>query len=431
VITQWGVWLAGGIAVPLCTAHPAVELDYVIENAEVDTLITHPDFEARVKPIAQARGLRCLDITSPEDTDITPLPRIDSNRRAMIVYTSGTTSRPKGVVTTHSMIASQVSCLIDAWDWRRSDVTLHVLPLHHVHGIVNVLCCALWAGATCEMLSKFDASQVWKRFIQGHFTVFMAVPTIYVKLGKAWDESPPELQSKMSDACAKMRLMVSGSAALPVTVLEKWRHMTGHTFLERYGMTEIGMAISNPLNGERRPGYIGQPLLGVSVRLVDEDGVEIPDENVAGEIQVKGPNVFQEYWKKPDVTAKSFKDGWFCTGDAAIVENGYYRILGRNSVDIIKSGGYKISALEIEEVLRRHPAIDECSIVGIEDEEWGERVCAAIVLTREAALTLSELKHWCTDKLATYKIPKAIAFVNELPRNVMGKVTKHDVKKLF
>ena len=179
------------------------------------------------------------------------------------------------------------------------------------------------------MMGQFDAEEVWRRFIKKNYTLFMAVPTIYVNK-----------QQSMSEACRKMRLMISGSAALPVSVLEKWQGMVGHTFLERYGMTEIGMAISNPLHGERRPGYIGQPLPGVTVRLVDEEGNAITEESIPGEIQIKGANVFQEYWKKPDTTAENFKDGWFCSGDTAVLENGYYRILGRNSVDIIKSGGF-------------------------------------------------------------------------------------------
>jgi len=431
VVTQWGTWLAGGVAVPLCTAHPKPELEYVIDNAEADVLVTHPEYMALVAPIARERELRLIDIAAVGEPEVVPLPEIDPERRSMIVYTSGTTSRPKGVVTTHNIIAAQVSCLIDSWGWSNRDSILHVLPLHHVHGIVNVLCCALWIGATCEMLSRFDAKAVWRRIIEGDFTLFMAVPTIYVKLASVWDGADRDMQEKMSAACGRMRLMVSGSAALPVTVLEKWKDMTGHTFLERYGMTEIGMAISNPLHGERRPGYIGLPLPGVGVRLVDDAGDEIRQEAVPGEIQVKGPNVFKEYWKKAEVTADSFRDGWFCTGDSAVVEDRYYRILGRNSVDIIKTGGYKISALEIEEELRRHPLIVECSVVGIPDDEWGEQVSALLVLEGESQLTLEELRAWCKERLAAYKIPKKILFTEDLPRNVMGKVTKPNVKKLF
>jgi len=304
------------------------------------------------------------------------------------------------------------------------------VPLHHIHGIINVLTCALWAGARCEMLTKFDAQAVWTRIIEGNLTLFMAVPTIYAKLITAWEAAPPDQQKAMSDACAKMRLMVSGSAALPVQVLEKWKTISGHLLLERYGMTEIGMALSNPLHGQRLPGYVGTPLPNVKVRLVDDLG-NLVEPGTLGEIQVKGPSIFREYWGKPEATAKAFRDGWFCTGDVAVVENGNYRILGRSSVDIIKTGGYKVSALEIEEVLRSHVNIQECAVVGVADAEWGERVCAALVLKQGSSLTLQALRSWAKERLAVYKIPTDILILDDLPRNAMGKITKPTLAQLF
>lgn len=227
-----------------------------------------------------------------------------------------------------------------------------------------------------------------------------------------------------------MRLMVSGSAALPVNVLERWKDITGHVLLERYGMTEIGMALSNPLRGERVPGHVGTPLPGVEVRLVDEAGNPVPP-GTPGEIQVRGPTVFREYWGRPEATKKAFINGWFRTGDVAVVENGVYRILGRDSVDIIKTGGYKVSAIEIEEVLREHPDIAECAVVGVPDPEWGERVCAAIVVKEGRNLTLESLRTWAKERLAVYKVPTRIRLVSELPRNAVGKVLKPEVRKLF
>jgi malonyl-CoA/methylmalonyl-CoA synthetase len=223
--------------------------------------------------------------------------------------------------------------------------------------------------------------------------------------------------------------MVSGSAALPASVMERWKAVSGHTLLERYGMTEIGMAISNPYRGERRTGAIGTPLAGVQVRLVDEDYEEVAI-GTPGEIQVKGPGVFASYWGKEEATQKAFtEDGWFKTGDIAVVEGGYYRILGRDSIDIIKSGGYKISALEIEEVLRSHALINDCAVIGIPNEEWGELVAA--VLVTEGALDLSELKDWLKDRLPSYKSPKVYLILADLPRNAMGKVVKNELKPLF
>jgi malonyl-CoA/methylmalonyl-CoA synthetase len=228
----------------------------------------------------------------------------------------------------------------------------------------------------------------------------------------------------------KFRLMVSGSAALPVSVMEKWEKISGHRLLERYGMTEIGMAISNPYEGERKAGFIGLPLPGVSIRLADEANIELEDTSAPGEIQVKGENVFKEYWHRPEATTSSFTtDGWFKTGDIAEIENGYYKILGRNSVDIIKSGGYKISALEIEEVLRSHRAVSDCAVVGLPDEEWGEIVAAAIV--GDSSLDTDELTSWLKARMPGYRVPRKYLMLSELPRNAMGKVTKNDVKKLF
>ena len=224
--------------------------------------------------------------------------------------------------------------------------------------------------------------------------------------------------------------MISGSAALPVATLEEWRRISGHTLLERYGMTELGMALSNPLHGERKPGFVGLPLPRVEVRLVDEHGNGVPP-GTPGQIEVRGPNVFLEYWRRPEATREAFREGWFRTGDTGVLEAGAYRILGRSNVDIIKTGGFKVSALEIEEELRAHPAIAECAVVGVEDPEWGERISAAVELQSGASLALEELQRWAKPRLAPYKIPRALRCVEQLPRNAMGKVVKPEVRALF
>jgi malonyl-CoA/methylmalonyl-CoA synthetase len=427
---QWGIWRAGGIAVPLAVSYPRPELEYVIQDSAASIVIAHPTFERLLRPVGEARKVRFLSTAQLQTAMEGTLPQIDPTRRALMLYTSGTTGKPKGVVTTHRNIEAQVTSLITAWEWTRSDHILHVLPLHHIHGIINILTCALWAGAACEILPKFDSETIWARFVKGGLTLFMAVPTVYAKLIAAWEAAPPEQQRAMSDACASMRLMVSGSAALPVQVLEKWRAISGHVLLERYGMTEIGMALSNPLRGERRPGYVGVPLPHIEVRLVDDGGGPV-QAGAPGEIQVRGPGVFLEYWGRPEETEKAFRDGWFCTGDIAVVENGYYRILGRRSVDIIKTGGFKVSALEIEEVLRAHPDIQACAVVGVPDPEWGERVCAAVVLKAGCSLTLASLRRWAKERLASYKAPSRLLILDELPRNAMGKVMKPEIKRLF
>jgi malonyl-CoA/methylmalonyl-CoA synthetase len=360
---------------------------------------------------------------------MTDLPFISQERGAMILYTSGTTSLPKGVLTTHATIEAQVSTLIEAWKWNAEDYTICLLPLHHVHGIINVVSCALWAGATVEFIHPFDANEVFETILGGKVTVFMAVPTIYFKLITCFESKSDLTRAAITDSLNKLRLMVSGSAALPVSVMEKWKEISGHYLLERYGMTEIGMAISNPYEGERKAGYIGRPLPGVEIRLVDENLKEVKTGE-PGEIQVKGPSVFREYWGKMEATQKAFtSDGWFKTGDIAVIEAGYFRILGRDSVDIIKSGGYKISALEIEEVLRNHPNIKDCGVVGIADEEWGELVVAALITSSN--LDPKELNAWIRERMPAYKTPRKYLFLNELPRNAMGKVVKNDLKMLF
>jgi malonyl-CoA/methylmalonyl-CoA synthetase len=436
VATQWGIWGAGGIAVPLATSYPPAELEYVIGDADAEIVIVHPDLADRVQGAAVRRPrvvTTTAALTGTARPPGRPTAAVSEERRAMMVYTSGTTGKPKGVVTTHANIRAQVTSLITAWEWTANDFILLVLPLHHVHGIVNVLTCALWAGARCEMLPQsrsFDAGRVWERIADGDLTLFMAVPTIYGRLIAAWETAPPEGRRAMSAGCARMRLMVSGSAALPVRTLERWREISGHVLLERYGMTELGMALSNPLHGERRPGFVGTPLPGVEVRLVDDTGRPVP-AGTPGEIEVRGPGVFLEYWRRPQATTEAFRDGWFRTGDVAQVEDGAYRILGRSTVDIIKTGGYKVSALEIEDVLRAHPAVAECAVVGVADSEWGERVCVAVERRGDGELVLSALQAWAKDRLAPYKIPRVLRCVPELPRNALGKVLKPDVAKLF
>jgi malonyl-CoA/methylmalonyl-CoA synthetase len=432
VAILWGIWRAGGIAVPLCLTHPAPELEYVVTDADAEIVIAHPEHLDKLASVGKKHGKRFISSADLYNHQTASnFPQVNRDRRAMILYTSGTTGKPKGVVTTHANICAQITTLIDFWEWRETDRTLGVLPLHHVHGIINILSCALWSGGCCELLDIFDEDKIWTLFIEKDYSLFMAVPTVYVKLIDAWEKAAPERQIKMSEACKKMRLMVSGSAALPVNIFNKWKSITGHTFLERYGMTEIGMGISNPLNGERKPGYVGVPLPGVAVRLVDDNGTVIQSDGIPGEIQIKGENVFKEYWRRRQETQKAFLDGWFLTGDTAVVEDGYYRILGRNSVDIIKTGGYKVSALEIEETLRTHPDIKECAIVGIADEMWGERVAAAVVLKGDKVMNLTELRTWAKSRIASYKVPKELLLVEDLPRNAMGKVTKPEVKNLF
>ena len=431
VAVRQGIWRAGGVAVPLATSHPAAELEFTIRDSEAACVVVHPSSAALLAPIAAAAGARLLTTTDAiAHPDIVPLPNVASAGRAMIVYTSGTTGRPKGAVIRHANVGAQVASLVNAWGWRSDDRMLLVLPMHHIHAILNGLGCALAVHATCEMLPEFDAEVVWDRLASGEITVFTAVPTIYRRLIASWEAATPDVQRARSEGVRRLRLMMSGSAALPVGTLERWREISGHTLLERYGMTELGMVLSNPLHGERRPGFVGVPLPDVDVQIVDEEGIQVFEGN-AGELEVRGRTVFNEYWRRPEETRQAFRRGWFRTGDVAVIEDGYYRLLGRTNVDIIKTGGFKVSALEIEEVLRTHPAIAECAVVGVEDPDWGERVSAAVELRAEARLSCEDLQEWAKERLAPYKVPRALLAVTSLPRNTLGKVVKPEVATLF
>ncbi len=353
-----------------------------------------------------------------------------------------------------------------AWEWRDSDRIVHPLPLHHIHGIVNALLCPHAVGAVVEFVPKFSPTGLWARLRAGvdgaapPVTVFMGVPTMYVRLLQALEamEAPAEREAA-GKAGASLRLTVSGSAACPVPLMTSWEKVTGQRLLERYGMTEVGMALSNPLHGERRPGFVGTPLPGVRVKVVkapaEEDAAPAaaaaaeggavaavaaedvsaygPIEEGPGELRVAGPALFAGYWGKPTATAESYdEEGFYCTGDTVVRQGGSWRILGRTSVDIIKCGGYKLSALEIEAHLLEHPAIGEAAVVGLPDEAYGQVVAAVLAGKGDAPPpSLAELRVWARDVLAPYKVPSQLRVVDAIPRNAMGKVNKKELAKMF
>ena len=431
VASQWAIWRAGGIKVPICLSATEPEWEYALTDSGASAVMADAAMGAKIAPLCNRLGVRLVNIDAITAVPAKTLPDITPERNAMILYTSGTTSKPKGVVTTHANIQAQIESLVQAWEWSAADRIPLFLPMHHIHGIINVTCCALWSGATVESFARFDLSAILERVRADAYTVFMAVPTIYVKLIQALESASPENRQAIVAGFARMRLMVSGSAALPASVHEQWTALTGQKLLERYGMTEIGMAISNPYHGERRPGAVGKALPGVEVRLKSESGAIVTGEDEPGEIQVRGPGVFRAYWNRPEASAETFDGDWFRTGDMAVLERGYYRIMGRLSVDIIKSGGYKLSALEIEAALLEHPNILECAVIGLPDDTWGEAVSAAVVLKENTTLDLATLREWCKERLSVYKVPQRLLVVNELPRNAMGKVTKPAVRTLF
>ena len=426
----YGAWRAGAVLLPLEASHPPAELRHPVTDSSVTHVLCTAESAELANELAAFTNAQIVDVREAVDVEKSAtLPEISDDNDAMIVYTSGTTGLPKGVVHTHRSLAAQCSAMVEAWAWTSADRIVCVLPLHHVHGLVNVTFTSLSVGAVLETPGGFDAIATWERLASGDITIFMAVPTIYSRLVRAWFDADDETKARWSSRAALLRLMVSGSAALPVSTLEQWREISGHVLLERYGMTELGMALGNTLD-RRVPGHVGWPFPGVEVRIVSEDVVDVPDGDV-GELLVRGTQVFNRYLNRPDATAESFVDGWFRTGDVAQQTPDGYRLLGRASVDIIKSGGEKVSALDIEEVFRTHPAIADCAVVGLPDEEWGERVAIAWVADSTDRPTDAEFRAWGKERLAPAKVPFNYLCIGELPRNPMGKVTKVAVKELF
>src|SRR3982750_726044 len=307
VITR-GIWLAGGVAVPLAVSHPPPELAHVVRDSGASIVIGSGRQAGALEEIAESTGaafIRTADLIAGDaevgDAAGPPTPTTQEPgspaSRALILYTSGTTGRPKGVVTTHANIAAQITALLEAWEWTSADRGVCALPLHHVHGLINIVGCALAAGASCEILPQFQTEPTWERLSSGEITVFSAVPTMYHRLIAASEAATPRVQQVRSDGARTVRLMMSGSAPLPRTTLERWREITGHTLLERYGMTELGMALSNPLHGQRRPGFVGRLLPDVDAQIVDEDGIQVLD-GTPGELEIRGATVFREYWQR-------------------------------------------------------------------------------------------------------------------------------------
>lgn len=462
-----GTWFSGGVAVPLALSYPEAELLHVMNDSDVSMLLSTEDYKETMQSVAAKSAAKfsliphvtsTLSQINVDDQSQTgflnaygsfPGKVENSGDPALIVYTSGTTGKPKGVVHTHKSISSQVQMLAEAWEYTSTDQFLHCLPLHHVHGLFNALFAPIYAGSTVEFMPKFSVRGIWQRWREsypvkgsktdGAITVFTGVPTMYTRLIQGYESMDMELQSASAFAAKQLRLMMCGSSALPQPVMQQWETITGHRLLERYGMTEFVMAISNPLKGARKAGTVGKPFPGVEVK-IEEDESE-GDKSGVGELCVRSPSLFSEYWRLPEVTKESFTDdGFFKTGDAGRVdEDGYYIILGRTSADIMKVGGYKLSALEIESVLLEHPVVVECCVLGLPDKDYGEAVTAIIVQdaaakkTREeelkSAITLEELCIWAKDKLAPYKLPTRLLIWDSLPRNAMGKVNKKELKK--
>jgi malonyl-CoA/methylmalonyl-CoA synthetase len=420
---------AGYVYLPLNNAYQAAEIAYFIGNAEPAVVVCTPRNFAWVGRIAlsagtahvftlgEARDGSLLERAAHCSDQHEPAPK-RADDLAAILYTSGTTGRSKGAMLSHGNLLSNALTLKDYWGWQPGDVLIHALPIFHVHGLFVASHGALLNGSTMIWLNRFDPQLVIARLADA--TVFMGVPTLYVRL-----LAEPALTRQ---AAAPMRLFISGSAPLLVETFDAWTERTGHTILERYGMSETVMLTSNPCrasDGPRQRGTVGPALPGVGLRVVDDAGAPCPAGRI-GHLQVRGPNVFAGYWRMPEKTAEEFTaDGWFKTGDVGLLAaDGYATIVGR-SKDLVISGGYNVYPAEVEGVINELPGVAESAVVGVPHPDFGEAVVAVVVPRPGATLDAAAMLALLKGRIANFKVPKRLFIVPDLPRNAMGKVQKN------
>jgi len=426
ITTFFGAFLAGCAVVPMNTGYRE-EIAHILRDSEAKALITDETLVGWAREVGSGIPSLREIITVGEDFEAMlaegrrdiPLSPSGEEDTAVICYTSGTTGRSKGARISHRNILSNLEALYATWEWGPDDRLVLGLPLFHVHGLIVALSGSLVRGCAVFLHEKFDSHKVLTSIGTQDATLFMGVPAMYGEFLKIEDPGAYDMGS--------MRLFISGSAPLPTTVFSAFRDRFGFEILERYGTTETIMNTSNPCSGERKPGSVGQPLPGIEVRIDqgkasgEAGGTETEE---AGEILVRGPNVFQGYINLPEVTSAAFEGEWFRTGDLGrFDEDGYLTISGR-AKELIISGGYNIYPREVEEVLASHPAVREAAVVGMPDEKFGEGVLAAVVLHGENAPGEEELIAYCKSRLASYKKPRCVIFLDALPRNAMGKVDK-------
>jgi len=426
-----GTILAGGIYLPLNIAYTPSELEYFLTDAKPQIFVCDPTKLSTLQPLANNTGVATVLTLSADGagtlTDALPANNNnnfkavarDENDLAAFLYTSGTTGRSKGAMLSHANLASNAQSLKDCWCFSERDVLIHALPIFHTHGLFVATNTTLCAGSSMIFMPRFDSDLILS--LMKKATVLMGVPTFYVRLLESTNLS--------RDAVANMRLFISGSAPLLAETHKQWQALTGTAILERYGMTETNMNTSNPYDGERRAGTVGMPLPGIEVRITDQDtGKEVAQGEI-GSVEVRGPNVFKGYWQMPEKTKEEFRDdGFFITGDVGVMDNNNYLSIVGRSKDLIISGGFNVYPKEIELILDDVEGVYESAIIGVPHPDFGEGVLAVVVLETGKNLNESLLKAILKEKIADYKQPKNIYFVDELPRNTMGKVLKNNLR---
>jgi malonyl-CoA/methylmalonyl-CoA synthetase len=423
---------AGAAVIPVNPKLGDAELRHVLEDSEPELLFGAPD--GALPELERPPRLVAVD---PAEHGELPVDVLDDEHPALIVYTSGTTGAPKGAVLPRRSLSTNLDALAEAWEWTAADRLAHALPLFHVHGLVLGLLGPLRRGGQLRHLGRFDAAALADALDDGATMVF-GVPTMYHRLAERASQyargrarPAPERSlpaARLAASLRRPRLLVSGSAPLPAPDFERIRELTGQRIVERYGLTETLMNTAVRASGERRPGYVGEPLPGVELRLVGDDGedVEVSDDETIGEVAVRGPNVFSGYLNRPEATAEALRDGWFHTGDIGTrTAEGYWRIVGRRSIDLIKTGGYKVGAGEVETALLGHARVEEAAVVATPDPDLGERIVAFVVTGEgDPRPPADELIAHVAGRLAPHKRPREVRFVESLPRNAMGKVMK-------
>ena len=436
VVAHLAIQKIGAITVPLNPGFKKKEMEYFLTDSRANLAIVGKSEETLMRELKYKLELITVDTSLPyynwkkvfsRASTIMPIAKIGPNDPAMIIYTSGTTGQPKGAVLTHGNLAHDALNIIKIWEITDTDVLCHTLPLFHIHGLCFAMHTSLIAGAKMVMLEEFRADRVINVLSQmeGELAcnVFMAVPTMYTNMINS-------LKRKTIDF-SHIRLLTSGSAPLLPRDFYKVKEVFGQEPVEREGMTETGMNFSNPLHGHRKPGSIGLPLPGLKVKVMHPQNLKDVSPGDTGEIWLKGPGITPGYWQKKEETKNTFFKGWFRTGDIGKKdEDGYYYITDRLK-HIIISGGENVSPNEIESIINQHESVIESSVVGLPDEKWGEKIVAAVALKTDTSTTAQEIRLYCKRHLLDWKCPKEIIFLNELPRNKMGKVLKEEVKKLF
>ncbi len=412
-----GALRAGVTTIPVNPGAGSTELGHVIADSDPDAVVC-AEGAALPAPLTGRPRITVGLGDPPGDTAATEPP---GNDAAFILYTSGTTGPPKGVVISRRAVAADIDGLASAWEWTGDDVVAHALPLFHAHGLILGVLGPLRLGGTAMLLGRFLPGRVAEA-LRGPATMFFGVPTMYRRIRLAAEEDP-----EIAAALARARLLVSGSAALPVAEHAAIERLTGQRIVERYGMTETMITIAARSDGPREAGSVGLPVPGVSLRLVDENGRALPDRapETAGEIEVRGPTLFEGYLGLPDATREAYRNGWFCTGDLAVRDlDGAFRIVGRRETDLIKTGGYRVGAGEVEAALLEHPGVAEVAVTGEPDADLGQRIVAWVVPSGDTRLLAEELGGHVAGLLSSHKRPREIRFRESLPRSPMGKVQK-------